>query len=246
MVTVPPLPTASPASAPAVAVPPLQPSSSPVALPSTLPTLAPTAPSDSAVVEFGKPLPMQGATSLNTVPRGIPPASSASSWQQPTYFQSSNFGVTVPAGTILNVSYPGQTELKLEAGDRQEVLVLQTEIRNAAGAIVIPQGSYVIGQFNSEREGSRFIASAIRTSDRVIPFSADSELITGNRSLSTSSLALYSGAGALAGGAISRFSGWGLLLGGAAGAATNFFTAPKAAVIQPGQLIQLRVLRDIP
>lgn len=153
--------------------------------------------------------------------------------------------MVLPAGTILNVSYPGQADLKLESGDRPEVLILQTEVRNASGAVVFPQGSYVVGQFNSDREGSRFVASVIRTSDRIVPFSAQSDLIAGNRDVSTSSLAMYSGAGALAGGVISRFSGWGLLLGGAAGAATNLFTAPRPAVIQPGQLIQIRVGQDV-
>ncbi|EKQ69650.1 AMIN domain-containing protein [Leptolyngbyaceae cyanobacterium JSC-12] len=252
-ISIPMMPSAtSPAELPSsamVSVPPLQaasPSIPPAAMPSTPSFGVPSTNTDGAtVVEFGKPLPTQGATALNTMPRSIPQTLPASSWQQPAYVQSSNPAVVLPAGSILNASYPGQTELKLEAGDRPEVLILQTEVRDASGTVVFPQGSYVVGQFNSDREGSRFVASAIRTGDRVVPFPAQSEVLAGNRGVSTSSLAMYSGAGALAGGAISRFSGWGLLLGGIAGAATNYLTTPRTAVIQPGQLIQLRTGQDI-
>lgn len=250
----PPVLAPTPSNAPpTVSVPPLQPSSagSPASVkssvsPAVLPPATPSLPATPTTIEFGQPLPAQGPTSLNPFPQNTVPVHSGMGWQAQTVFQSSNPTVLLPMGTVLTLSYPGNEALKLETDTpRQEVLLLQTEVRDAAGTIVLPRGSYVIGQFQTDRTGSKFIASAIQVGNRSIPFSGESEAIVGNRDLSTSTMAIYSGAGALAGGALSNFSGLGLLLGGAAGAAANYLTAPKPATLQPGQLIPVRVIRDL-
>lgn len=250
MVSVPPLQpasaqpvsTAQPVSmsgnpASTVSVPPLQPAFASAPTPSS---------TNSSVIEFGKPLPTSGAIALNTVPQGIPLNSTVG--VQPSGFgQSTNSAIALSAGTLLALSYPGPADVQLDASQpRQDMMVLQTEVRDAAGNVVFPQGSYVMGQFETTREGSKFVTSGIQRGDRIIPFYAESELLNGNREISTSSMAIYSGAGALAGGLISKFSGLGLLLGGAAGAATNYFTSPKPALVKPGQMIQVRMLRDVP
>lgn len=81
-------------------------------------------------------------------------------------------------GTTLNLSYPGTTEMTLETGQpRQEVLLLQTEVRDASGRVVLPQGSFVTGQFKTDRTGSKFVASAIRVGDRTIPFVAETDYL---------------------------------------------------------------------
>jgi len=257
MVSVPPLQTTAPASqAPVVSVPPLQPMSLPSATVTPV-QMAPTVTSGSAstapaTIEFGKSLPISGATALNTAPATLPNYSStmAPSVTSPLatsmMYQSSVPGLILPTGTMLVLSYPGSVDLSLTAGTpRQEVLILQTEVRDSMGNVVFPRGSYVTGQFDTNRQGSRFIAMVISQSDRAIPFAAESDPINGNREISGSSLAVYSGAGALAGGLVSRFSGLGVLLGGAAGAATNLFTSPKPATIQPGQIIQVRMTREV-
>lgn len=257
LVSVPSLaPAPAPVSpAPAVAVPPLQPATAqPIAQPTTLP--APVNPA--SVIEFGQPLPTQGATSLNTLPVGMPSTAIAANAplgsaqvtppMRTGAVQSVNPAIALPLGTVLALSYPGTTELQIDpANPRQEMLVLQTEIRDASGAVVFPRGSYVMGRFEPDRNGSKFISSAIQRGDRIVPFFAESDPIGGGRDISTSTMALYSGAGVLAGGLVSGFSGWGLLLGGVAGAATNYFTTPKVAgSVQPGQIIPVRVLQDIP
>ncbi|PZV13961.1 MAG: hypothetical protein DCF22_09630 [Leptolyngbya sp.] len=257
MVSVPPLqiPAPTPQTS-AVSVPPLQPMSLPAATVTPV-QMSPTVPSGDALpppstIEFGKSLPIGGATALNTVPTTLPNYSTTmapsvtSPLVRPMMYQSSVPGLVLPAGAMLMLSYPGTVDLSLNAGTpRQEVLILQTEVRDSLGNIVFPRGSYVTGQFDTSREGSKFTAMAISQGDRAIPFAAESDPISGNREISSSSLALYSGAGALAGGLVSKFSGLGVLLGGAAGAATNLFTSPKPATIQPGQIIQVRMTREV-
>lgn len=242
MVTVPPLQAAPGADTPTVSVPSLQPT--PATPTNSIPNAAG---SNSTVIEFGKPLPNPGAVALKTTPQGIPTFPNASVSPIGS-IQSANPAIALPVGTVLALSYPGATELQLGAiNTRQDMMVLQTEVRDAAGNVVFPQGSYVMGQFETTAAGSKFLTSSIQRGDRIVPFFAESEPLTGgNRDISASSVALYSGAGALAGGLISRFSGWGILLGGAAGAATNLLTAPKPATIQPGQVVQVRMLKDIP
>jgi hypothetical protein len=162
--------------------------------------------------------------------------------------QSINPAIALPAGTVLALAYPGGTELKVDpANPRQEMLVLQTEVRDASGNVVFPRGSYVMGRFEAGQGGTKFMTSAIQRGDRIVPFLAQSDPLSGGREISPTSMAIYSGAGLLAGGLVSGFSGWGLLLGGAAGAATNYLTAPKpTGAVQPGQVIPIRMLQDIP
>jgi hypothetical protein len=272
MVSVPPLSAVAPLpQTPAISVPPLQPMSIPSSASVTPLPMSPSAipeatPAPSPTLEFGKPLPVGGATALNTAPVGLPnysPSTATSSGSvtplagatvtptgallsAPMVYQSSVPGLILPAGTPLNLSYPGAVNLSLTAGDpRQEVLILQTEVRDSMGNVVFPRGSYVTGRFETNREGSKFLAQAISQGNRTLLFVAESDPISGNREISGSSLALYSGAGAIAGGLVSKFSGLGVLLGGAAGAATNVFTSPKPATIQPGQVIQVRMIRDV-
>ncbi|MDX2227991.1 MAG: AMIN domain-containing protein [Leptolyngbyaceae cyanobacterium bins.349] len=248
-VSVPPVQPVMPSGSamPAVSVPPLQPGGVAAPLP------APVAPE--SVIEFGQPLPLGTATALNTQPLAIAPAPMSASAtgalpvgsRQPMFVQSANPAIALPAGTSLILSYPGTLPMQPDAtAPRQDMMVLQTEVRDAAGTVIFPQGTYVLGQFETTQAGTKFVTSAIQRGDRIIPLAAESDPISGNREISPSSMAIFSGAGALAGGLISGFSGWGLLLGGAAGAATNYLTAPKPASIQPGQVVQVRVLRDLP
>jgi hypothetical protein len=149
-------------------------------------------------------------------------------------------------GATLNLVYPGATALKLPSGPpMQEVLLLQTEVRNASGAVVFPQGTYVLGRFDTSGNGSKFIAQAIAVGPTAIPFAAESNPLGANRGLSATSVAISSGLGALLGGAVSSFSGMGLVGGAAAGAATSVLTTPKQVTVQPGQVIPVQVKQDL-
>ena len=213
-----------------VTVPPLSPN--PIAPTSQAPTvsvpplqpqaaspIAPTvpAPPQTQVIEFGQPLP--GSPALRS-------------------------GLT--AGTLLSLRYPGVTSLKLRTGTpHQEVLLLQSELRDPAGNLIAPKDSKVIGRFETTKAGSRFIVQAIALQGRSLPLQAQSELLAGNLKVSDRNLAVNSGIGAIAGGIIGGFSGAGLAGGAATGAAVTLLTSPKPATVQPGQIVQVRLLQDL-
>jgi hypothetical protein len=127
----------------------------------------------------------------------------------------------------------------------QEVLLLQTEVRDTTGNVIFPQGTYVLGRFDTNGGGSKFIAQAIAIGEKTIPLAAESNPLSNNRELSTTSMAIGSGVGAVLGGVVSSFSGLGLVGGAAAGAATSFLTSPKQVTLQPGQVIQVQVKQDL-
>lgn len=212
----------------------------------------PSSAKPSTVVAFGQPLPATGASALNTFPRGVatypatPTYPALAGSVQQAFVQSPNPSVLLPLGATLNLVYPGNTVLKLPSGPPlQEVLLLQTEVRDASGNVVFPQGTYVLGRFDTNGNGSKFIAQAIAVGERSIPFAAESNSLSNNRDLSTTTMAIGSGVGALVGGAVSSFSGLGLLGGAAAGAATSFLASPKQVMLQPGQVIQVQVKQDL-
>ncbi len=273
LVTVPPLaPNASqavpPRQAPVVSRPSVAPTIAPPASASSVPSqptptfgspeVATTQPkAKPSTVEFGQPLPTTGAIALNTFPRGVPtyrmpplqpaqPDTVQPASVQQAFFQSPNPSVLLPLGATLNLVYPGTTSLKLPSGPPlQEVLLLQTEVRDATGNVIFPQGSYVLGRFDSNGSGSKFIAQAIAVGEKTIPLAAESNPLSNNRELSTTSMAIGSGVGALLGGVVSSFSGLGLVGGAAAGAATSFLASPKQVTLQPGQVIQVQVKQDL-
>jgi hypothetical protein len=127
--------------------------------------------------------------------------------------------------------------------------MLQTEIRDVHGRVVVPEGSMVTGRFETNDAGSQFIAQSIFIQGRSVPLMAQSENVAGGRRMAEDKLAINSGIGALAGGLLSGLSGglsgWGVLGGAATGAALTYFTAPRPATIQPGQVFQIRLLDDL-
>lgn len=233
-------------SAPSVSVPPLQPQGTPVTAPTAFPSPSavqqPVTSGSAPIVEFGQPLPNSPGA---VVPNPVGPGAAL-----PGTFQSSRViqspGVLLPAGTLLSLRYPGESSLSLRTGTpHQEVLLLQNEIRDASGNLVVPQGSVVIGRFETSAAGSRFITQAISLAGRNVPLIAQSDLLAGSRKVAANQMAIYSGVGALAGGLVGGFSGLGILGGAATGAAVNYFTSPKPATVQPNQLLEIRLLEDL-
>jgi len=224
---------------PSVVVPPLQPQSAPI------PSIAPSAQS-APVVEFGQPLPIAPGTPTSNV--GFPSDRPLGAAQPDRYLP---LNVLLPAGSTLSLRYPGDQTLNVRTGSpHPEVLLLQSEIRNAQGAIVAPEGSMVLGQFETSNAGSKFVTQAIAVRGRKVPLMAESNTLGGNSpKIADNKLAVNSGIGALAGGIIGGLggsAGWGIVGGAATGAAVTYLTAPKPAVIQPGQMIQVRLLQDLP
>ncbi len=234
------------AAAPQAVAPPAAPS----AFPSARPELQSLNPSMVPVIEFGQPLPQgltpSGSTSFGGSSQsfGTPPASPSPSPNVLTAFSSIPGEVLLPAGTWLNLRYPGTTNINLRsAPSQQEVLLLQTEVRDARGQVLIPLDSLVVGHFETSSAGSRFVAQALSVRGRNVQLRAESEPMAGDRAIKNSNLAINSGIGALAGGVIGGDGG--IIGGAAAGAAITYLTAPKPANVQPGQQLQVRLLEDL-
>jgi len=102
-----------------------------------------------------------------------------------TLFKAELPDVLLPEGAVLSLIYPGKKPLTMKAGtQRQEVLLLSEAIRDRSGQIVVPAGSHIIGRFETNSRGSRFIAQAIAIGSRNVALSAQSELLKSNRRLS--------------------------------------------------------------
>ncbi|MBW4538930.1 MAG: AMIN domain-containing protein [Myxacorys chilensis ATA2-1-KO14] len=228
------LPQALPQALPQpVPLPPDQTSQFSQSLPPSIPQTTTVA--TAGTIEFGQPLPIGGRSSSSnyaSLPSQPPLVSVAS----PTE------GVILPSGTLLNLSYPGSQVLKLEANKpRQEVVLLQTEIRDRAGNLIIPFGSQVYGRF----ETNRFIAQSIAINGRSFPFVAQSDALGGVRQVNDRRLLLNSGIGAVAGALLGGLSGGTVAGGAAVGAGVTYATAPKPATIAPGQIFQVRLTQDL-
>lgn len=101
---------------------------------------------------------------------------------------SSNSGVRIaqtsgsilPRGTRLTLRYPGQESLVLNAGiPLQEVLIVDEALRDRQGRLLIPVGTRVIGQFETQGQQSRFQATAlVLGSEGTFPIQGQSDRLT--------------------------------------------------------------------
>lgn len=90
--------------------------------------------------------------------------------------------VLLPAGTVLTLRYPGEKAVTLQPGyPLQEVLLLKEAIRDRTGNIIAPLGTPVIGRFETDSRGSRFIAQAIILDGRNISLEAQPVPLPRNR-----------------------------------------------------------------
>ena len=249
--SLPPVTMPNPAiAAPTVSVPPLNSTrgtiapdlppaatfNSPAAV--TVPPLRTTAPAMSAEqparssrqvsqIEFGQPLPTQSRP------------------QQPNPI-SYNPGALLPAGTVLSLRYSGGKALPLQPDQpRQEVLVLQNGLRDRAGSLIAPEGTEVLGKFETSGSGSRFVAQTILLPGKNVAIAAQSGWLGGDRKVSDNRLIRNSSIGALAGAILGGLSGGNVVGGAAAGAAVTYATAPKFSTIQPGQILEVRLTEDL-
>jgi hypothetical protein len=143
------------------------------------------------------------------------------------------------------LQYPGTEALKLKGNQvREEVLVLREEIRDAAGKLIAPSGTPVFGRFETNRQGSRFVARAITLRGQNVPLVGRSDVLSGGRQVSDNRLIRNSGIGALAGAVLGGLSGGNVLGGAAVGAGVTYVTSPRPATIQPGQSIPLQLTED--
>ncbi|NJM45487.1 MAG: AMIN domain-containing protein [Alkalinema sp. RU_4_3] len=188
---------------------------------------------------FGQPLPTASYGSVKPMPIGSTSVVTALD-------NLSTGGIVVPVGTSLNLRYGGIQTLKLVSGPpRQEILVLQTAVVDRLGKTIIPAGSEVLGQFETDGGGSRFITQALSFPGRNLAINAQSVSLSGNRKVSNNKLLQNSGIGAVAGAILGGISGGNVIGGAAAGAAITYAIAPKTATIEPGQLVEIRLTQDL-
>jgi hypothetical protein len=250
-VSVPPLDQSAPQSAPVpsnqsaatpIDVPPAERPSTPMNVspaetapdmrtPPPAETVAPPPKSRATTIEFGQPLPTQSTAIERS--RSAP---------TPTNFANSTI---LPTGTRLVLQYPGTEALKLKGNQvREEVLVLREEIRDASGKLIAPSGTPVFGRFETNRQGSRFVARAITLRGQNVPLVGRSDVLSGGRQVSDNRLIRNSGIGALAGAVLGGLSGGNVLGGAAVGAGVTYATSPRPATIRPGQSIPLQLTED--
>ncbi|NES68697.1 MAG: hypothetical protein F6K24_27445, partial [Okeania sp. SIO2D1] len=127
----------------------------------------------------------------------------------------------------------------------QEVLLLKEAIVDESGRVIVPARTPVVGGFETTTHGSKFIARAIYVDERLIPFSAESELLRGHRDINEKLLAASSAGGGL-GLLLLTGSGFGFLGGAALGAGSVVFTSPRSVTLEGGNIIEVRVVQDLP
>ncbi len=206
------------------------------------PTALPVAPSPqlpaTGVVEFGQRLPGVAAAvapNLPTLPNGA---------YVVALDNLTTGGVVVPAGTMLSLRYDQPTALKLKSGQRQQSLFsLQSPIVDSQGRVLAMQGSSVLGEFATSGEGSQFTTQVLAIGNRSLALTAQSDMLKSTKRLSGDRLLQNSGIGAVAGAILGGLNG-SVLGGAAAGAAITYAIAPKDRTLQPGQVLQVKLMQD--
>lgn len=189
-----------------------------------------------------QPAPAQPAPAQPAAPALIQPPTIATA--------PSNPNLLLPSGTALNLRYPRQTALTLSPETPwQEVLVLDQSVLDFDGNVVFPAESQVIGRFETSSRGSQFIAQAISLNGRNLRLDAESANLGGDRQVSERNLIRNSALGVIGVTVLGVLTGGigllGLAAGAATGAATTYVTAPQPATIQPNQIVEVRLTRDI-
>lgn len=88
--------------------------------------------------------------------------------------------VLIPAGETLRLRYPRTSSLELADQPWQEVLVLANPVQDSQGAVLVPEGTQVIGRFERDGRGYRFVAQAIALNDEVFLLQGASERFRDN------------------------------------------------------------------
>jgi AMIN domain len=199
------------------------------------------------VIEFGQPLggfangpSGVGTGSVNSLPPGITPGGTVG---LTTGGSGLGSGSMLPMGTVLQVRYTGISSVQVKQGEaRQEMVVLQTAIRDRSGAVIAPEGTTIYGRFDGANQ--RFVANAIAVQGQLVALMAESGDLGGGRNPKQGSLLQNSGLGALAGVIVGGLSGGNFIGGAAAGAAITYATTPKVTAVQPGQVLEIRLTQD--
>jgi hypothetical protein len=195
-------------------------------------------PGTDGILAFGQPLPTAGAIAPRSEP--VTPETPPSIPEEVAANIPSD--VLLSSGTVLVLNYPGSVAIALEDRlPRQEVLLVYSDIYDRTGQLIAPVGTPVIGSFVRDRGNIRFQTQSIILDGRAIPFLAQSDPLNGNRDISERRTLSYSAVGAVAGAVLGGLAGGPLLGGAAAGAVTSLLRSEIAAIVEPGQLLPVRL-----
>ena len=92
----------------------------------------------------------------------------------------------VPQGTPVNIRYLGSQKIVVTPGETINNLTLRVvdDLKNAQGQVVVPKDSDIVGQLipvssNGQILGTQFIAQRVSIGNQSYPFSARSQVVTG-------------------------------------------------------------------
>ncbi|NET29046.1 AMIN domain-containing protein [Okeania sp. SIO1I7] len=153
--------------------------------------------------------------------------------------------ILIEEGEVIGLIYPSQDVTLPRDIEIQEVLLLKEAIVDESGRVIVSARTPVVGGFDTTTHGSKFIARAIYVDERLIPFSAESELLRGHRNINEKVLAASSAGGGL-GLLLLTGSGFGFLAGAALGAGSVVLTSPRSVTLEGDIIIEVRVVEDLP
>jgi hypothetical protein len=91
----------------------------------------------------------------------------------------------IPAGTAIPVSYTAEKILLTKDETAPVTLMVSSDIVSSQGAILIPKGSEVMGEFRPAGNGTQFVAQQLKLTDgRMIAMNATSTVVTKTESVS--------------------------------------------------------------
>lgn len=162
---------------------------------------------------------------------------------------------TLAAGTLMQTTSPFNERLYIAPNETRPIsLIVHNPIRNAQGDIVVPYGSRVDGRFEPAPGGTRFVAESVIVNNQLFPLAAQSDVIHDVKDprYTTSGKIIQDAAiGAAAGAILGLVTGDNaiateeVLGAGAAGAVIGNVTAPQVVVVDPNQVIELRLTQDL-
>ncbi|MEN9231036.1 MAG: S-layer homology domain-containing protein [Thermostichus sp. DG02_5_bins_236] len=162
---------------------------------------------------------------------------------------------TLAAGTLMQTTSTFNERLYIAPNETRPLsLIVNNPIRNAQGEIVVPYGSRVDGRFEPAPGGTRFVAESVIVNNQLFPLAAQSDVIHDVKDprYTTSGKIIQDAAiGAAAGAILGLVTGDNaiateeVLGAGAAGAVIGNVTAPQVVVLDPNQVIELRLTQDL-
>ncbi|MBD2587813.1 hypothetical protein [Synechococcus elongatus] len=138
---------------------------------------------------------------------------------------------------VVRLRYTGPGLSLQSALPIQEVMTVDQNVTDSRGQVILPIGTPVLGRFETNQQGSRFVAQALVLNGVSVPIYAISEVITGPPTADGGRVANNAGVGAAAGLVVGGPVG---LVGGAAvGAASAFGSGLPATSLQPNQVLEV-------